>query len=451
MKFFLKTYGCQMNERDSESAAALLCNAGFEPASSETDADLILLNTCSVRDQAERKAAGKLRILKKICAEGPHPHPVFGLMGCMAQNRGPELLEKIPHLDFVIGTDQIHQIPDAVRRILAGEKKLDLRDRAAAGDNIPDIDSRRLNTGKKRISAFLSIMRGCDRFCSYCIVPYVRGRERSRAPESILKEAEELVREHGVREIMLLGQNVAAYGLDHRPPPPPDDVSPFADLLKRLSEIEGLARIRFTSPHPAFFNAKLIEGIASCPKVCKGIHLPLQSGSDRILKLMNRPYTAAGYLAITEKLRKSCPGVCFTTDVIAGFPGETEEDFEKTREVMDRVGFSNAFIFKYSPRPGTKSALMPDDVPQEEKERRNQVLLADLAKHQEQENAALLGTEQLLMAEGPSKRNPDRWSGRTDTFKLAVFTPDENTRPGDLVRVKIVRATSMTLYGELLK
>lgn len=448
MKFFLKTYGCQMNERDSESAAALLCNTGFEQTVSELDADLILLNTCSVRDQAERKAIGKLGILKNIRPEGPRP--IFGLMGCMAQSRGGELLKKIPHLDFVIGTDQIHRIPEAIRKILDGEKKLDFRERTSAEDGIPDIDSCRLNSGEKRISAFLSIMRGCDRYCSYCIVPYVRGHERSRQPENILEEAGKLVRENGTREIILLGQNVAAYGLDRLPPPPPDNISPFADLLNRLAEIKDLKRIRFTSPHPAFFNKKLIDAIVSNPKICKGIHLPLQSGSDRVLKLMNRPYDTAAYLAITEALKKGCPDISFTTDVIVGFPGETEEDFEKTRDVMNRIGFSNAFIFKYSPRKGTKSSLMTDDVPLEEKERRNQVLLADLAEHQKQENEALLGSEQILMAEGPSKRNPERWSGRTDAFKPTVFVPRGDIQPGDIVRVKIVRTTPVTLYGEFI-
>lgn len=441
--FFIKTYGCQMNERDSDSAAALLTANGFQPAPDEDSADIFILNTCSVRDQAERKAIGKLGIMRR--ALDARPGMVFGIMGCMAQSRGDELLKKIPHLDFVIGTDQIHALPDAVRDVLEGKRKLDLRDRCGA--DTPGIDMHRAD----RISyhAFISIMRGCDRYCSYCIVPYVRGHERSRDFSGIVSEARMLAA-NGVREIMLLGQNVSAYGLDRHVPNPPDDVSPFADLLSAIAEIDGIRRIRFTSPHPSFFNRKLIETIAREEKICKSIHLPLQSGSDRILKLMNRPYTAEKFLNIIDSLRALVPGIAFSTDVIVGFPTETEEDFEMTRALMNRVRFDNAFIFKYSPRKGTVSAKMPDDVPQEEKERRNQVLLADLESWQCEKNASLVGTEQILMAEGPSKRNSKRWSGRTDTFKLAVFEPRAEIRPGDLIRVRIVRSTPMTLYAEVL-
>lgn len=445
MKFYIKTYGCQMNERDSDSAASLLSAAGFEPAADENDADLVILNTCSVREQAERKAIGKLGIMSRL--KKIRPNLIFGLMGCMAQSRGGELLKKIPHLDFVVGTDQIHRIPEAVRNVIDGRDKIDLRERSGA--DTPGIDMHRLDGDAAKHSAFISIMRGCDRYCSYCIVPYVRGHERSRAAAGIVAEARELVR-LGVREIMLLGQNVAAYGLDSHAPNPPDDLSPFADLLHEIAAIDGLERLRFTSPHPAFFNAKLIRTIAAEKKVCKCIHLPLQSGSDRVLKLMNRPYDAEAYRSIVCELKKLVPGIAFSTDVIVGFPTETEADFEATRALMEEVGFDNAYIFKYSPRKGTRSALMPDDVPQEEKERRNQLLLADLEARQCAKNASLVGTEQILMAEGPSHRNPARWQGRTDTFKLAVFTPPEGIRPGGLVRVKITRSTPMTLYGDVL-
>ncbi len=444
--FFIKTYGCQMNERDSDSAAALLMEHGFQPALDEYTADVVILNTCSVRDQAERKAIGKLGIMVRSKTE--RPSMIFGIMGCMAQSRGDELLKKIPHLDFVIGTDQIHNIPYAVQSVLDGtEKKLDLRERTGA--DTPGIDKHRTDCTPVPWQAFISIMRGCDRYCSYCIVPYVRGHERSRSMEGIIAEARELV-SRGVKEIMLLGQNVAAYGLDQHAPNLPDDLSPFADLLTELAKIPGLERIRFTSPHPAYFNKKLIETIAAEKKICKAIHLPLQSGSDPVLKRMNRPYTADRYRKIVQDLKALVPEIAFSTDVIVGFPGETEEDFQQTRDLMNEVAFDNAFIFKYSPRKGTVSARMADDVPQSVKEERNQILLKDLEERQRVKNESLNGTEQILMLEGPSKRNPARWSGRTDTFKLAVFEPEcpESLKPGDLIRVRIVRTTPMTLYGE---
>ncbi len=435
-----------MNERDSDSAAALLMEHGFLPAQDEYTADVVILNTCSVRDQAERKAVGKLGIMKRIKAE--RPGMIFGLMGCMAQSKGDELLKKIPHLNFVVGTDQIHRIPEAVQSVLDDPGvKLDFRERTGA--DTPGIDKHRQDHDPVPYQAFISIMRGCDRYCSYCIVPYVRGHERSRSMEGIAAEAKELV-SRGVKEIMLLGQNVAAYGLDQHSPHLPDDLSPFADLLSELVKIDGLERLRFTSPHPAYFNRKLIETIAREKKICKAIHLPLQSGSDPVLKRMNRPYNAAQYRKIVADLKALVPEITFSTDVIVGFPGETADDFEQTRSLMNEVGFDNAFIFKYSPRKGTVSARMEDDVPQSVKEERNQILLKDLEERQCVRNAGLVGTEQILMLDGPSKRNPARWSGRTDTFKLAVFEPvdPDMIKPGDLIRVRIVRSTPMTLYGE---
>ncbi len=443
MNFYIKTYGCQMNERDSSSAAALLLKAGYQMTDSENSADIVILNTCSVRDQAERKAIGKLQIMKNL--KRKNPQMIFGIMGCMAQSRGEELLKKVPHLDFAIGTDQIHLLPEVIGQIIAGKRKID-RDQRSGADT-PGIDAHRLDDSGKQFSTFISIMRGCNRYCSYCIVPYVRGPERSRNPQGIIDEARMLV-DHGIKEIMLLGQNVAAYGLDASVPPPPDDCSPFADLLQELHKIDGLYRIRFTSPHPAFFNKKLIHTIAELPKVCKNIHLPMQSGSDRILKLMNRPYDSAKYLSIVNDLKNLIPGITFSTDVIVGFPGETEEDFLKTRDLMNEVAFDNSFIFKYSPRKGTVSARMDDDVPQEEKERRNQILLKDLEDRLVRKNQALIGQDFELLADGPSKRNPARWSGRTDHFKLAVFEPKTPLNPGDFVTVRVVRSTSMTLYAE---
>ena len=447
MRFYIKTYGCQMNERDSDSAAALLQSEGHIPADSEEDADLVILNTCSVRDQAERKAIGKLGIMKRLKKE--NPNMIFGIMGCMAQSRGEELLRKIDHLDFSLGTDQIHRLPEIVDSILARRSKV-LADERTGADT-PGIDMHRVEPdGGHGFSAFVSIMRGCSRFCSYCIVPYARGPERSRDPASVVAEVRALAG-RGVREVMLLGQNVAAFGLDNQAPAR-DDISPFADLLEQLNAINGLRRIRFTSPHPAYFNKKLVAAVTGLDKVCKSVHLPLQSGSDRILRKMNRPYTAQEYLEIVRALRAGSPEITFSTDVIVGFPTETEEDFQQTRNVMADVGFDNAYIFKYSPRQGTRSARWADDVPVEEKELRNQLLLKDLENSLRERNAALTGRIFEIMAEGPSKRNPARWQGRTDTFKNVVFTPDpaDAIAPGDFRMVRIVRTTAMTLYGELI-
>lgn len=446
MNIYIKTYGCQMNERDSESAAAMLAEAGHNIVHEENEADVIILNTCSVRDQAERKAIGKLGILSRLKRE--RPWMMFGIMGCMAQSRGEELLKEIPHLDFVIGTDNIHLLPETLAELELGRRKMrhDLR----MGADTPGIDAHRLpEEGAGQFSAFISISRGCNRYCSYCIVPYVRGPERSRDMDSIVAEAAMLA-EQGVKEIMLLGQNVAAYGFDRVPPPIPEDRSPFAELLTRINAIDGIRRIRFTSPHPAYFNRKLIETVAALPKVCKSIHLPLQSGSDAVLKRMNRPYTAEHYLNVVNHLRKLSPEMTFSTDIIVGFPGETEADFEATRQMMEAVRYDNAYIFKYSPRKGTVSAKMEDDVPQTEKERRNQILLEELEKLNAANNAALVGRCFELLAEGPSKRNAERWSGRTDTFKQVIFTPSASLRPGDFVKVKIVRSTPMSLYGEII-
>ena len=447
MNVYIKTYGCQMNERDSESAAAMLAEAGHTIVHAENEADLIILNTCSVREQAEVKAIGKLGILSRLKRE--RPWMLFGIMGCMAQSRGEELLEKIPHLDFAIGTDNIHLLPETLAELEKGQRKLrhDLR----MGADTPGIDAHRMKEDGKTFSAFVSISRGCNRCCSYCIVPYVRGPERSRDMDSIVEEVRTLAGQ-GVSEIMLLGQNVASYGFDRRPPSEmPDDVSHFAELLTRIDDIAGIRRIRFTSPHPAYFNRKLIETVAALPKVCKSMHLPLQSGSDAVLKRMNRPYTAEKYRSIVTALRTLAPEMTFSTDIIVGFPGETEADFEATREMMRFVHYDNAYIFKYSPRKGTVSAkLYPDDVPQAEKERRNQVLLSELEQINAANNAALVGREFEVLAEGPSKRNAARWMGCTDTFKQVIFPPADGLEKGDYIRVRIVRSTAMSLYGEIV-
>ena len=445
MNVYIKTYGCQMNERDSEAIAGMLVKQGYSVVDQENDADIVIFNTCSVREQAERKAVGKIGIMKKL--KRRKPHLIIGAMGCMAQNLGEKLLKDLPHLDFVIGTGQLHKLPEVLKSIIEERKQLSLL--TEGKEVLTSMGTHYQMSKEKQYQASIAVTRGCNRFCSYCIVPHVRGREISREIDDVVTEAKELVAA-GVREIMLLGQNVAAFGLDGNTNPPPDGVSPFADLLVELNKIEGLLRIRFISPYPSYFNDKLIDTLGSLEKVCHNIHLPLQSGSDRILKKMNRQYSAEQYLEIVNKLRKAMPDVTFSTDIIIGFPGETEEDFNASYEMMKKVGYTNAFIFKYSPRSGTPAAEMEDQVPQNIKEERNQILLKELGRFASANNAKYVDTVQEVLVEGPSRRNKKRWSGRTGTFHLVVFEPVPGIERGQLVKVKITHSTSATLFGELV-
>lgn len=443
MKIYIKTYGCQMNERDSEACAGMLVQQGHCIVATEEEADVLIFNTCSVRELAERKAIGKIGIMKKL--KKLNPRLIIGVMGCMAQNLGEELLKKLPHVDFLIGTGQLHKLPDILKSVA------EERHQAALLTESPEVltgMATHFNGRENPMFAFVAITRGCNRYCSYCIVPYVRGREISRDIPDVVQEVEELVKS-GVREIMLLGQNVAAFGLNGDTNPPPEGVSPFADLLVELNKIEGLKRIRFTSPYPSYFNDKLIDAIAALPKVCHNLHLPLQSGSNRILKKMNRHYTAEQYLTIVNKLKSRIPDITFSTDVIVGFPDETEEDFNATRDLMNVVDYDNAFIFKYSPREGTPAAKMPDQIPLEIKEKRNDILLKDLAVRSERQNRELVGSMQEVLIDGPSKRNPQRWSGRASNAKMVIFTPEPGMKIGDLARIKIHRATKASLFGDI--
>ena len=449
-KFYIKTYGCQMNERDSESIAAALIDSGFEQTSVEVDADIMLFNTCSVREQAERKAVGKIGIVKKL--KRKKPDLLIGVFGCMAQSKKDELLTELPHLDFVVGTDRLHTIVDIVKDELKNRKRVVVADVDSSNAILESMGGHIINaetSGKQSVSAYISLMRGCNRFCTYCIVPYVRGREKSRSVESIIEEAESLVAS-GIKEIVLLGQNVGAFGLDGRLKPEEGE-SPFADLLVLLNDIKGIERIRFASPHPACFNDKLINAVTGLSKVCDNIHLPLQSGSDRILEAMHRRYTSGEYLSIVEKLKKLSPGITFSTDIIVGFPGETDDDFNATRDVFNKVGFDNAFIFKYSPRRGTKAVELGDDVPVETKEKRNHFLLDDLHKITSERNRNMVGKSVEVLVEGVSKRNSERWFGRTTSNNTVVFTPSTSILVGDIVELFIEKATSATLFGRLNK
>ncbi len=440
MKIFIKTYGCQMNERDSEAVGALFVKAGHTLVESEYDADVLLFNTCSVRDAAERKAKGKIGYMRKLKQQ--KPDLIIGVTGCMAQRLGDQLLAELPHLDFVLGTGQIHRALETAESIAAERKRF------ANTDIAPEEIDMLGEHGKNSWSAQIAITRGCNRFCSYCIVPYVRGREVSRSKESIIEEAKSLA-DSGVKEILLLGQNVAAYGLNGDIRPPKPGYSPFAELLEELNTIDGLERIRYTSPYVSYFNDRLIEALASCKKVCHNIHLPLQSGSDRILTAMNRQYTAQSYREKVAELRSAIPDLTFSTDVIVGFPGEEERDFELTRELMNEVGFEQAYVFKYSPRPGAKSALLADTVSEEEKLRRNNILLEDLDKRISAKLAALTGSIQEILCEGVSARNKERWTGRTGTNLVVHFEPDDSVKPGDLRQVEITASGSVSMFGKL--
>lgn len=440
MKIFIKTYGCQMNERDSDAVGALFVKAGHTLVESEYDADVLLFNTCSVRDAAERKAKGKIGYMRKLKQQ--KPDLIIGVTGCMAQRLGDQLLAELPHLDFVLGTGQIHRALETAESIAAERKRF------ANTDIAPEEIDMLGEHGKNSWSAQIAITRGCNRFCSYCIVPYVRGREVSRSKESIIEEAKSLA-DSGVKEILLLGQNVAAYGLNGDIRPPKPGYSPFAELLEELNTIDGLERIRYTSPYVSYFNDRLIEALASCKKVCHNIHLPLQSGSDRILTAMNRQYTAQSYREKVAELRSAIPDLTFSTDVIVGFPGEEERDFELTRELMNEVGFEQAYVFKYSPRPGAKSALLADTVSEEEKLRRNNILLEDLDKRISAKLAALTGSIQEILCEGVSARNKERWTGRTGTNLVVHFEPDDSVKPGDLRQVEITASGSVSMFGKL--
>jgi tRNA-2-methylthio-N6-dimethylallyladenosine synthase len=447
VKFLLHTYGCQMNVRDAEAVTAGLEAAGHLQAVDEDDADLILVNTCSVRGKAEDKAVGKLGLL---CAgKRQAPQRLVGVMGCMAQRRGAALLKKIPQLDLVLGTRQQQALPELLARLARGERGIVQLDDPAATPRV----SQAHRSGA--ISAFVSVLLGCNRRCAYCVVPDVRGAEYSRPAKDILEEVRQLAAD-GVREITLLGQSVMNYGRsnpvwDRSPPHSPGGYrEDFPRLLEAVSAIAGIRRLRFTSGHPSGCTDELIRAMRDLPHVCPHLHLPVQAGSDRILGLMRRGYTAAHYLDVVGRLRAAMPCFALTSDVIVGFPTETEADFEDTRRLLQAAAFDNTFIFKYSPRPGTPAAAMPDDVSTAEKVRRNQILLADQDILGQRLNDALLHQNLDVLVEGVSLRNRQRWSGRSPGNKIVLFDPHPSLAVGDLVSVQITRAAAQTLYGDLV-
>jgi tRNA-2-methylthio-N6-dimethylallyladenosine synthase len=440
---FIKTYGCQMNERDSEAVAAQLVAKGYTLAKSEAIADVVLLNTCSVRDFAEQKAINKMRNIVGT-ARSEKRDQIVGFMGCMAQSRGRELIDKLPDVDLVLGTQKFHRAAEYLDALLTG-KRDKIVDVGAEAKSEAAIREHLLNgSAKTSVSAFVSIMQGCNQHCTFCIVPSTRGEERSRTIPDIVAECRELV-SRGVREITLLGQIVTSFA--KRDLPLRDGKTGFVQLLDAVHEIDGLERIRFTSPHPKGYGDDLVEAYARLPKLCESAHIPLQSGSDRILKLMHRGYTRERFLGIIQKLRQARPEMGIYTDIIVGFPGETDEDFEQTLSLCREVQFDNAYIFKYSPRRETPAAGMPDQVPQETREERNHRLLELVNGIAARKYDQFIGRQVQILVEGPSKKNAARYTGRTRCNRIVLFDGDQRHH-GQLMDVKIERTGSFTLYGD---
>jgi tRNA-2-methylthio-N6-dimethylallyladenosine synthase len=423
-----------MNKCDSEVLASILSEHGYSYIDDFQEADVLLLNTCSVRDTAERKVLGRLERLKHLKAK--RPDMILGVCGCMAQSWAKELLEKFPYIDIILGTSRLLELPDLI------EKRLELKYPAIDVLESPYHDDDVPTVRESSVTAWVTIMHGCNNFCSYCIVPYVRGRERSRSSSSILQEIKSLG-EKGYKEITLLGQNVNSYGLDS------NESLDFADLLILIDkDSPGIERIRFTTSHPKDVSSKLIDAIATLPKVCKQFHLPAQAGSNNVLAKMNRGYTREHYLNLIEKLREKVPGISITTDLIAGFPGETEEDFLDTLDLVRRAEFDIGFCFRYSPRRDTPAASMPDQLPEEVKMRRLYELLKIQDEISVNKNRAMTGTIHEILVEGRNPKDESQLLGRTDTNKI-VFFKGETDLIGQITTVKIVDAGNWSLRGEL--
>ena len=441
-----------MNERDSEQVARMFSEGGYTVTKDEFDADAILVNTCSVRDQAEQKALGKMGHMGKHRER--KPHVVYGFMGCMAQSRGTELFDNLPHLDVVVGTQKYHKVFEYVDRILNQrlERRMDDVQLSMIGESVCDIDEEEgsQNTIKDHVietinpSTFVSIMQGCNMKCSYCIVPDTRGRERGRPISSIVDEIKNL-RDRGVVEVTLLGQIVNLYGRTEFPKV--DGKSPFVQLLEAVHEIDGIERIRFTSPHPIGYRDDLINAFKYLPKLCSHIHFPMQSGSDHILKKMRRPYKNEKFVEICNKMKSARPDLAITTDVIVGYPGETEKDYLQTKETMRQIGFDNAFVFRYSQRRNTPAADMVDQIPEKIKEERNQDLLAMVNQIAIAKNELLIGSTQKVLCTGGSKKDPNKMTSRTSQNKIVIFDGNADRMNGKILPIKIERSSGFTLFG----
>lgn len=433
--FHITTFGCQMNEHDSEVMAGMLIEKGFTPVKERKDADVAVINTCSVRENADKRFFGTLGQLKRRKTE--NPDFIVCVCGCMMQQQHviDTIKAKYPWVDIIFGTHNIHQFPELIDNALK-EKRKQIDIWPDGGEIVEGLPAKRLHQSK----ALVNIMFGCNNFCTYCIVPYTRGRERSRNPEEILREVRELVAD-GVKEIMLLGQNVNSYHGE-------GDVD-FADLLYQLNQIEGLERIRFMTSHPKDLSDKLILAFKDCDKLCRNIHLPVQSGSSRILKAMNRRYTKEQYLNLVNRLKDAVPGITMSTDIIVGFPGETEEDFAETLDLVETVGYDSAFTFLYSIRKGTPAEKYEEQIPEEIKHERFNRLVDLVNSISAEKNSAYVGRTEKVLVEGPSKTGSRTFAGRTDGFKLVNFRGDESM-VGKIIDVRITKSNTFSLEGEVV-
>ncbi len=440
-RVFIKTFGCQMNKLDSELSIGSLMKYGYSVAKNELDADIILLNTCSVRDKAEHKVYSQLGSLRN--QKEKNQELILGVLGCMAQNEGDKIFKRMPHVNLVCGTRMFSKLPELLEKINGSNKRI------LAIDEDGDVNFDRLVSQRQnRYSAFVSVMRGCDNYCSYCIVPYVRGREFSRPVTGIIDEVKRLA-DDGCKEVTLLGQNVNSYGKGL------NGKVTLATLLRKLDPIVGIERIRFVTSHPRDMTKEIIEAVGELPGVCEYLHMPVQSGSDKILKKMRRQYTSAYYRELVDMAKSLVSNIKIASDFIVGFPGETEEDFEDTERLLSDIRCQNSFIFKYSPRTGTAATEFLDDVQEETKKRRNHILLDLQKKISTEENRKMVGKSVEVLVEGTSKSDTCRLSGRTRQGQIVVFNLPEGSNqeelptslPGKLVDINIVDSTDLTLFG----
>jgi tRNA-2-methylthio-N6-dimethylallyladenosine synthase len=427
---FVETYGCQMNFADTEVVLGILKAKGYEIAQTLEQANVVLVNTCSIRENAEQRIYGRLGNLKTL-KEGK-PDMIIGVLGCMAERLRKDLIEEKKMVDLVVGPDEYRRLPEYIDIAFHGDKGIGVR--LSKTETYDDIVPYR----EDGLQAWISVMRGCDKFCTYCVVPFTRGRERSRSLLSIVDEIK-VLSARGFREVTLLGQNVNSYSCEGYD---------FADLMEACAIVDPFVRIRFSTSHPQDLSMKLLQTIARYDNICKYIHLPVQSGSNRILELMNRTYTIEKYYEIIDAARELMPDVSFSTDIIAGFPTETWEDHLETIKVMERVRYDGAYMFKYSPREGTKAYKMPDDVPEGVKGKRLQDIIDLQHSISSELNQKLIGKSEVILVEGESKKSGAFFAGRTDSNKMVIFPRQQNVEAGDYITVTINRGTSATLFGD---
>ena len=429
-KFALETYGCQMNVADSELVEGILTNLGLEKTADYDEADAIFLNTCAIRENAETKVHSKLGNLQKIKLN--KPHLIIGVLGCMAQNLKDDLLKNKPYVDIILGPDSYRKIPDLINRHVKDNKSI-VDTKLSRYEVYENLFPSRGDT----FNAWVSIMRGCDKFCSFCIVPFTRGRERSRSVESVVEEVVKAV-DQGFVEITLLGQNVNSYNFEGKS---------FSDLLLAVSDINGVKRVRYTSPHPQDINVELLEVMASRKNICNYVHFPMQSGSNEVLKRMNRTYTREHFYDMAMKIREIMPNCGLSTDIIVGFPGESDEQFRETLDLMEAIKFNSAFTFKYSPRPYTKAEQFSDHISEDIKKSRLDEMLILQRKHTLELNKNMVGTFQQVLIEKESKKSDLHWAGRTDSNEWVIIEKN-NSNIKDIVPVEISDATGVILHGK---